>query len=367
MKQFTLIACLVLTGAVYSQDCNTESLLTKAGTWKAGMKGSQSGTAAELSAEKKIITALHTMIKSKYTPMAVESIFHETYSAAGAGIPVNPFSYSIIPLNYYCEGKTIKTAHETSSYFSINANFFDVDIYGSPDITEAASGTGYHYITDMPVKKDGFWQFAEKETGLGFGMNGKSISWLITYDGKLPYSYVTKKEFLETRKKILANAMEMSSSGFKDVLNRLEIEKSFKEKEYKNDPEKLKNYMKMDYMDSKARYEKLLADNEKTFRPAFNKIDAQLKMTALESGQPAIVKEDPNDHLSYLFTDDKDPFGKILIQPSPAYFNKKLAASSPQFFWVYVRGNHKEPIASRFMTDIIKAVDFSQLRNMLGK
>jgi hypothetical protein len=56
-----------------------------------------------------------------------------------------------------------------------------------------------------------------------------------------------------------------------------------------------------------------------------------------------------------------------LIQPSPAYFNKKLAASSPQFFWVYVRGNHKEPIASRFMTDIIKAVDFSQLRNMLGK
>ena len=37
------------------------------------------------------------------------------------------------------------------------------------------------------------------------------------------------------------------------------------------------------------------------------------------------------------------------------------------FFWIYEIGNHKDPIAANFMADIMKAVDFSVLKNMLGK
>ena len=151
------------------------------------------------------------------------------------------------------------------------------------------------------------------------------------------------------------------------MLKRIEIEKGFKEKEYKDDPEKLKKYMKMDYLDTKARYEKLIADNEKKYQPAFAKIEGLLKSPATELNRQAIVKEDPADHLSYLFTDDNDPFGKVLIKPNPGYFNIKLPRSSPQFFWVQIRGNHKEPIAANFMTGIMKAVDFTILKNMLGK
>ena len=54
--------------------CTEESLLQKPGTWKAGMKGSEGGTAADLAREKKIVAAIHTMIKSKYKPMSVEGI-----------------------------------------------------------------------------------------------------------------------------------------------------------------------------------------------------------------------------------------------------------------------------------------------------
>ena len=125
--------------------------------------------------------------------------------------------------------------------------------------------------------------------------------------------------------------------------------------------------MKMDYTDSKARYEKLLADNEKKYQPAFDKIELQLRRPAEELNQPAIVKVDPKDHLSYLFTDDNDPFGQVLIKPNPGYFNKKLPRSSPQFFWIYERWNHKDPIATNFMSGINKAADFSVLKNMLGK
>jgi len=93
-----------------------------------------------------------------------------------------------------------------------------------------------------------------------------------------------------------------------------------------------------------------------------------LEMPAEKLNQKAIVKIDPNGTMgySYLFTDDNDPFGEVLIKPNPGYFNKKLPRSTPQFFWVYVTWDPK-PILSKFREDIIKAVDFSALKNMLAK
>ena len=244
--------------------------------------------------------------------------------------------------------------------------YFDAEIYDNAQGGRLLA-EGFNVMNDLPIEKDGYWYFKEIDAGLGFGMTGKSSAWLITYDGKLPFSYVTKKEFLEKRKLALSDRMLMSASGFKDILKNKEIEKGFKEKEYKNDPDKLKKYMKIDYLEIKARYEKLLADNEKTYNPGFEKIDEQLKLPADELNKQAIVKMDPHDRLSYLFTNDEDGFGKILIKPNPGYFNKKLPRSSPQFFWIYVRANPKEPLAAKFMTDIMKAVDFATLKNMLGK
>ena len=123
----------------------------------------------------------------------------------------------------------------------------------------------------------------------------------------------------------------------------------------------------MDYQSTKDRYGKLLAENDKQYQSAFSKIESLLKHPASELSQPAIVKDDPNDHLSYLFTDDNDPNGKILIKPNSQYFNKTLSRSSPQFFSVYVIGNHRDPIAAKAMADLTKAVDFSLLKSMLGK
>ena len=53
-----------------------------------------------------------------------------------------------------------------------------------------------------------------------------------------------KRNFLEKRKKNLANEKLATASGFNDVLKNIEIEKTYKETEYKNDPEKLKRLYK---------------------------------------------------------------------------------------------------------------------------
>ena len=370
MKYIILFASILFSITLSAQNCNNELLLQTPGILKADAPyNSGKLSAVDLAKHKKVVATITNMIKSKYAPMGVKALYHENYGNPSAAMPVNDYAYSIIPLNFYCDGNSIKIEGETSTYFEIAANRLNAEIYGLLNNTEATSGTGFHYIQDMPVEKDGYWYFKEIETALVLGMpgTGKEYQWLITYDGKLPFAYVTKKEFLETQKKIVAKAMVLDASGFKDVLKNNEIEKGFKEKEYKNDPEKLKKYMKMDYLEIKTRYEKFLSDNEKDYKPAFDKIESQLKMPAAELNQQAIVKIDSKgSHSAYLFTDDSDPFGLVLIKPNPVYF-KKLPRSSPQFFWVYLRGSHKDPMAAKFMTDIMKAVDFAALKNMLGK
>jgi hypothetical protein len=368
-KNLLLIFGLILSSlALTGQECNEALLLSKPGIWKEGLKGSVSGIAAtDLVREKTIISNLHSMIKANYNPMGLVADFSFSYERPYPNMSSNIYAYSIIPLGYYCENNTVKTSHETSTYFQIRVNGFEAEIYDTLDISELTSGTGYHYLADMPIEKDGYYYFKEKDVTLAFGLPGKSGRWLITLDGKLPYAYVTKKEFLERRKKILINSKSNAERNFKDVLNNIEIERKFKAEEYKGDPERLKKYMKMDYNNIKQRYEKLLAETDQKYRPAFLKIETLLGMDASALSQPSIVKNDPQDYLSYLFVDESDPMGEILIKPNPSYFNKKLPRYTPQFFSVFITGSHKDPIASRCMEGIIKAVDFKALKNMIGK
>ncbi|MCX6220601.1 MAG: hypothetical protein NTZ69_06400 [Bacteroidia bacterium] len=367
MKYLILISVFLIAISSSAQECTNESLLKTPGIWTES-GGSTSGiAAADLAKEKKVVAAIQTMIKSQFTPMGVRARINGSYFRSESYMPVNSYSFNIIPLNFYCDGNRMKTADETSTYFQISVNFFDVDIYDTAK-GDRAMAEGFNVIHNLPVEKDGYWYLKEVDSGMGFGMVGKSCGWLITYDGKLPFAYVTKKEFLEKRKKNVTNSMHNAEAGFKDALKNIEMEKGFKETEYKNDPDKLKKYMEMSYQYTKDKFEKLLANNEKNYKPEFDKIETQLRMSAEELNQQAIVKLDQNANLSsYHFTDNNDPFGEILIKPNPGYFNMKLPRSSPQFIWVNVIWNHHEPIASMFREDIMKAVDFATLKSMLGK
>jgi hypothetical protein len=326
--KYLIVSCLLFVSLkISAQDCTEASILQKPGIWKEGMKGSVSGIPlADLDREKKVVAALHILIKSKYTPMGVQADFNGSYDTPDREIPVNNYDYNIYFLHFFCEGNIIKTEHETSTSLSISANRFDAKIYETPDENNAP-GEGFYSMKKMPVEKDGNYYF-EQDASLGLGVTGKSRTWLITYDKKLPFSYVTKKEFLEKQKKLLLLAMPKSIESSKE---------SFKTR------------------------------TEQEYKKALAKIETLMKMPSDESGQPAIVKQDPADYLSYLFTSDADAFAKVLIKPNPGYFNSKLPRSSPQFFVVNITGNEKEPVAAKVLTDLMKNFDFPALKNMLGK
>ena len=367
MKFLALLFGILLSLASLAQDCDVESLLQKPGIWEE-TGGSISGiTTADLAREKKVEAFIHSMIKSKYPPMGLKIKFGGAYESSYPFMPVNSYYYHIMAFHFYCEENTIKTVTESATTFQIYANKFEVDIYDTAHGNRALA-EGFNVIHNLPAEKDGYWYFKEKDENIGFGMSGKSNAWLVTYDGKLPFAFVTRKEFLEKKKINLTNSIQEAAVGLKDDLKNLEKEKGLEEVEYKNDPEKLAKYLR-GYNYTKDKYEKFLADNEKKYKPEFDKIEKLLKMSPEELNQKAIVKLDPNAELdaSYLFTDDNDPFCEILIKPNPGYFNKKLPRSSPQFFWVNVTWDNNEPILSKFREDIMKSVDFIALKNMLGK
>jgi hypothetical protein len=327
MKYVLLLVAFYASLNSYSQDCTQASASQKPGIWKEGMKGSVSGIPpADLDRERKVVAEIHLLVKSKYSPTGVEADYNGSYDRTDAEVPVNIYDYNIYFLHYFCEGNVTKTDHETSTSLTVSANRFDPKIYEKPDENNLP-GEGFYSIKKMPVEKEGNY-FFEENASLGMGATGKSRTWLITHDNKIPFAYVTKKEFLEKQKNMLILAMPKAIEG---------SNQNFKTK------------------------------TEQDFKKALAKIESLMKMPSGESDQPAIVKQDPNDYLSFLFTTNDDPFSKVLIKPNPGYFNSKLPRSSPQFIVVNVTGNYNEPVAAKVMTDVIKDLDFNALRNMLGK
>ena len=327
MKYVLLLGVLYASLNAYSQDCTQASAAQKPGIWKEGMKGSVSGIApADLDRERKVVAEIHLLVKSKYSPTGVEADFNGSYDRPDTEVPVNIYDYNIYFLHYICEGNVLKTDHETSTSLTISVNRFDPKIYEKPDENNLPV-EGFYSLKKMPVEKDGNY-FFEENASLGMGATGKSRTWLITHDNKLPFAYVTKKEFLEKQKNMLLLAMPKAIESSRDNLK---------------------------------------TKTEQDFKKALAKIEILMKMPSSESDQPAIVKQDPNDYLSFLFTANDDPFSKVLIKPNSGYFNSKLPRSFPQFIVVNITGDDKEPVAAKVMTAVMKDLDFTALRNMLGK
>ena len=102
-KNFLIFSVLVFNAiCTYGQGCNDVLLQQKAGIWKEAAKGAVSGIAAiDLAREKSTLTALHSMIKAKYSPMGVVGEVSFAYNRPYPNMPANSYYYSILALNYW--------------------------------------------------------------------------------------------------------------------------------------------------------------------------------------------------------------------------------------------------------------------------
>lgn len=338
---FTLLIIVAQSPELAAQTCDHNTLMSTPGQWKPGLAGSTSGTAAaDLAKEKVTIGIIHKMLTENYKPMGADASYSGVYYGnygSTAKYP-NSFAYSLYVLPYSCENGSLKKARETNTTLYVNANEMGVNIY-EPDLREEVSIDGFFSIDGFPEMKDGIYQWT-RPVNLGLGMEGPQTTFLITYDGQLPYLQVSRKEFLEKKKMLILKAKTENSAR---IAQDFPVEKD------------------------KQKHEDAMKRGNSDYNTTLEKISAELQKPAQELNQAAIVSNNPVNYLLPVFTTPDNKYARSLVKPNPAYFNKKLPRSSPQFFCIVIKGDDESLVLGKAMKDLPKALDFAKLKGMLGK
>ena len=328
MKYLTLLALIFLSAKSFSQDCTKELLAQKPGTWKAGPQGSIVNLKAEdLAKEKSVIAGIHKIISANYKPTGCQvsySTVYGKYLNAGQNWVADPYHYSMYILRYLCDQQSADKSkyyvdYSTPTTVNITANviYWLNNLYAANITTDDLRG--YLKLKARPIKKDGVYFMGEEVVGDGNLENKiKEYRWLITYNDTLPFSYISRKEYL--------------------LIQKMRLEKTVKE-----------------------------SPGEKSFLDQYLKnINDYLAKSETELSKPAICNWNEEERFER-FVEEGAPGSFIAVKPNLAYFRKKLPMSSPQFFTVVYKIAHGDPVFEKNIDEIKKAVDFAALKNMLGK
>lgn len=308
-----------------AQDCNEEMLLQKPGNWKAGPQGSiHNVSAANLVKEKAVIASIHKMVSGNYKPMGCQVDYSTVYGKIireGQTWIADPYYYGMYILPYRCD----PLSADKSKYYTDVSSATHVYIFTNQmDVINASNIAtddfrGYLRLKQRPVKKDGYYYLGEEVTGDSDRENKiKEYSWLITYNDTLPFSYISRKEYLLLQKKRLG-------------------------KDIKDNP-----------------------GEEKYYNEYLNKISQYLLNPESELNQPVVCMWN-DEEMFEGFVPEGTKGSFIAIKPNLEYYHKKLSLSAPQFFTLVYQLPEADPMSVLNIEAIKKAVDFAKLKSMLGK
>jgi len=356
------ITAMTMLHVANAQECN-EATLAATGNWKA-VKTESRVAGTDGVNRTRFLEAVHRMFQP-YKPSRLEARPYFIMSNTHNGEPVNLFSYAIMAHEYYCFNGKAMCDGETATRLDVFFNqFLETPLY---DTSKDNMLTGYFTLRHgIPVEvKPGIWQFPSGDASLGFGNTGLSKLWLITFDGELPWTYVTRKEFLVKRKRILQYQLSQEDGRLKEQLDKWEYEKKYKQDELKNDPVKLAKYMDNTYKPGIDREHDNYKRSVGELQKAIETVEDQLTESGLD--KRAIVIKDPHSLWNYHFTDRVEPFAEVLTKPNPAYFRRKLPPAVPQFISVELTFNHQQPVYKAFADGIEPLIDLDLLKSFIGK
>lgn len=320
-----LIGSLFANSFSIAQDCSSEKLAQLPGKWNAGPQGSINNvTSANLAKEKAVLANIHKMLLQNYKPTGSEisySTVFGKYNGEGQVWVADPYYYSMYILRYLCEPDEKKhyVDHSTPTTVSISANaIYSLNTLYASNLP-SDDFRGYLKMKQRPEKKDGYYFLGEEVVGNSHLPNKiKEYRWLITYNDTLPFSYVSRREYLLIQKK--------------------RLEKSIKE-----------------------------SPSEKNYLDQFvNNVNEYLKKPEEELSKPAICMWNDEERFTG-FVEEGSRGSFIAVKPNAAYYHKNLPLSSPQFFTVVYKISHGDPVFEENIANIKKAIDFGTLRGMLGK
>lgn len=322
--KYALVLSFFLFGltAARGQDCTPQALAQKPGLLRASkLSGSTYGvSAADLARSRALLTSIHKMIAAGYNPVGVVGEYSFNFSS---GQFANTFGYSLYLLKYNCD----KTSADKSKFYigtdtptvvTIDANAINAFSLSAADISDNTF-RGYLRMRNLPRKVDGFYYLGDNPAG-DIREKQKAYTWLVTYGDELPFTVLTRREYLVLTKERLEKAIRENgnSSGF--------------------------------------------------YNEYVRRVDEYLRKSAAELSQPAIVKAVDEERFTG-FAEENALGAFAAIKHNPAYYKKGLPKSAPQFFTVTfkVYEGDEVPVYVDNINAVKNSVNLNALRNMLGK
>lgn len=372
--QFIVIAFFINTSFA-QEPCNDDIIMNIKGKWKknsdANMKGTQTVP---------IITRLNKMqqlLQAAYPePRGIEASWY--YSMEGNSINKNaslPYTFNALFKAYYCNTnyKKLLLGDETGTWFYVWANRFGW--FAREYEKFPVENKPVYLLTKKTGELNGFPLYAGNDnvtsnTGTRFS---KTI--LITRPGQLPYTPVSRKQYLIAflkwkedfeKKYVDATAkMVIWSDAEEEANKQKQLEKAMKsarpDEAYQ---ERAKNNFLRNYVTAKQRKQNDITSIETHYQQDIKSAKDYLANASEEELiKPAYIGS--GSYSIYFKNFATESEGNMMVQVNESYFNNKLPTYVPQFLVVYWQWDTKK--ASIDFANHIDNFNFKALKEMIDK
>lgn len=327
-----LIFFLLFLGYTQSlaQDCDKNQLKTLPGKWLPQPADSYTGklSATDMAGAKKVLDQIQKLFREKYKPVGMDTYDHYHYIKGdddNKNIYGNPAMYTIRNFQFICSDGKKKTAAEgVGSFVYINSpGLFGDDFNEIPLFDERGKlneNIGFNTLSPINCPEGKLPDFSD---GYHIVDGGYYYSVWIAYEGKQPFRYVSRKEFLQKQVAIYEEKLKDLNKHYSSALWKEQLEKN---------PESRERILD-DMKKILAVYELPLQD----YRNDLKKDAAWLNEMAIVNFLIPSKPGSKTNYFRYNFTTLDDPYMLVPYMPNPDYYNRNLPKWVPQFIRIQVR------------------------------
>ena len=374
---FQLIVILLFASNSFAQQqCNDEIIMAVKGKWtKRSDANMQAGNQSQLISR---IDKMQQLLQAAYPePKGIEAAWYRSMGGYYPSINKNSVAYDLNTMffTWYCNSnvKKLLLGTEASNSLNIWANKFEW--FAEEDKDFLVENKSVYLLTKKLGELNGFPLFAGNDNGTSNTGTTYSKIILISRPGKLPYTPVSRKKYLQA---FLKNKGDMQKK-FIDGLLKMPVRSDAEEEAYKNQQmerevnkpgnelakEKAKANFLRGYTSQKQRQQNDIARTEKVYQQDIKAATDYLANTPDEEiTKPAYMQN--TSYTSSFIKFAKENEGSMMVQVDDNYFNNQLPAYVPQFLVVYWHWN-TEKSSMDFANHIENNFNFKALQAMLDK
>lgn len=377
MKYCLLILLLLLSNVLFAQQpCNDESIMAIKGKWTkradANMKpGNQSQIISRIDKMQRLLQEAFP------EPIGMEAGWYRSMGGYYSSVSNSSAAYDLNASfkTYYCNTnlKKMLLGDETGNWFYVWANKFGW--FAEEDKNFLAENNPVYLFSKRLGELNGFPLYAgsgnsASNTGTTFS---KTI--LISRPGQLPYTPVSRKQYLVTFLKNKENdhnkyvesilKTPVWSDAEEEANKQKQLERVISLAPNEQGKEKAKANFLKGYKTAKQRQQDGINRANEVYQRDIKAAQDYLNNTGDEElAKPAYMENTSYTSSFRRFAAETE--GRMMVQLNKGYFNNKLPAYIPQFFVVYWSWNTEKPSVD-FANNIESHFNFKALQKMLDK